>query len=146
MIDRVRPLLKTVSQVIGIQVSMETMNAARTTHHAVLMMRSMLGARALAAMGTGGGSMVASGSRLASRLRSPGRMSRAAAMAKNGMDGTTAAFQKLSGGMYPCNTVVATPINTATPAAMGSERSMAHAAAAMAVTVRVTNSSELKDP
>ena len=99
MIDRVRPLLKTVSQVTGIQVSMDTMNAARTTHHNVRMMRSMLGARALAAMGTGGGSMVASGSRLESRLRSPGRMSRAAAMAKNGMDGTTAAFQKLFGGM-----------------------------------------------
>jgi hypothetical protein len=67
-------------------------------------------------------------------------------MAKNGRDGTTAAFQKLSGGMYPCNTVVMTPMSTATPAAIGSERSIAHAAAAMAVTVRVTNSSELKAP
>ena len=37
-------------------------------------------------------------------------------------------------------------MSTATPAAMGSERSMAQAAAAMAVTVRVTNSSELKFP
>ena len=76
----------------------------------------------------------------------PGKMSSAAAMAKNGSEGTTAAFQKLSGGMYPCNTVVMTPMRTATPAAMGNERSMAHAAAAMAVTVRVTNSSELKAP
>ena len=63
------------------------------------MMRSMLGARALAAMGTGGGSTVASGSRLMSRLRRPGKISKAAAMAKNGSDGTTAAFQKLFGGM-----------------------------------------------
>ena len=39
-----------------------------------------------------------------------------------------------------------TPMRTATPAAMGSERSIAHAAAAIAVTVRVTNSSELKNP
>ena len=90
--------------------------------------------------------MVARGSRLESRLRNPGRISSAAAMAKNGSEGTTAAFQKLSGGMYPCNTVVTTPMRTATPAAMGSERSIAHAAAAMAVTVRVTNSSELKAP
>ena len=99
MIERVRPLLKTPSQVIGIHVSMETQKAARSTHQSVRMMRSMLGARVVAAMGTGGGSMVARGSRLESRLRSPGRMSRAAAMAKNGMDGTTAAFQKLFGGM-----------------------------------------------
>src|SRR5271170_4852263 len=94
MIERVRPLLKTPSQVIGIQVSMETQNTASSTHQLVRMMRSMLGARVVAAIGTGGGSMVASGSRLASRLRIPGSMSRAAAMAKNGMDGTTAAFQK----------------------------------------------------
>ena len=99
MIERVRPLLNTVSQVTGIQVSMETQKAANRTHHAVLMMRSMLGARVVAAIGSGGGSMVARGSRLASRLRIPGRMSRAAAMAKNGREGTTAAFQKLSGGM-----------------------------------------------
>ena len=146
MIDRVRPLLKTVSQVAGIQVSMETMKPANRTYHNVRMMRSMVGARVEAAMGCGGGSIVARGSRLESRLRSPGRMSRAAAMAKNGSEGTTAAFQKLFGGMYPCNTVVTTPMRTATPAAMGSERSMAQAAAAMAVTVRVTNSSELKAP
>ncbi len=67
-------------------------------------------------------------------------------MAKNGSDGTTAAFQKLSGGMYPCRTVVRTPMRTATPAAMGSDRNIAQAAAAMAVTVSVTNSSELKAP
>ena len=97
--ERVKPLLKTFSQTELIQVSMETQNAANSTHQAVRMMRSMLGARALAAMGSGGGSMVASGSRLASRLRIPGRMSRAAAMAKNGSEGTTAAFQKLFGGM-----------------------------------------------
>ena len=39
-----------------------------------------------------------------------------------------------------------TPISTATPAAMGRERNIAHAAAAIAVTVRVTNSSELNEP
>ena len=59
----------------------------------------MLGAHVVAAMGSGGGSMVARGSRLESRLRRPGKISRAAAMAKNGSEGTTAAFQKLSGGM-----------------------------------------------
>ena len=37
-------------------------------------------------------------------------------------------------------------MSTATPAAIGSDRSNAQAAAAMAVTVRVTNSSELKLP
>ena len=37
-------------------------------------------------------------------------------------------------------------MSTATPAAMGSDRSIAHAAAAMAVTVRVTNSFELNAP
>src|ERR1700753_896064 len=96
MMDNVRPLLNTVSQVTGIQVSMETQNAARRTHHRVLMMRSMVGALVVAAMVAGGGSRVASGSRLESRLRKPGRISRAAAIAKNGSDGTTAAFQKLS--------------------------------------------------
>ena len=37
-------------------------------------------------------------------------------------------------------------MSTATPAAMGIDRSRAHAAAAIAVTVRVTKSSELNAP
>src|SRR5271154_1274012 len=98
-IERARPVLKTPTQTELIQVSIDTQKAARTTHHAMRMIRSMRGARAAAAMGSGGGSMVASGSRLESRSRNPGRISSAAAMAKNGSDGTMAAFQKLSGGM-----------------------------------------------
>ena len=49
-----------------------------------------------------------------------------------------AALKKLVVGMYPSSTVVTTPINMATPAALGSDRSSAQAAAAIAVTVRVT--------
>ncbi len=99
MIERVSPLLKTVSHVIGIQVSMETMNAAKRTHHRVRMMRSMLGALAVAAIGGGGGSIVASGSRLESRLRIPGRKRRAAAIRRNGSAGRTAALRKPLGGV-----------------------------------------------
>ena len=86
--ERVRPLLKTFSHVTGIQVSMETQNAARSTHHPVRMIRVHGGRFVLAAaIGTGGGSMVARGSRLESRLRNPGRINKAAAMAKNGERG-----------------------------------------------------------
>ncbi len=84
----------------GIQVSMDTKKPAKTIHHSAP--DDPVHGRApgvAAAMGGGGGSMVASGSRLESRLRMPGRISRAATMTKNGSDGTTAAFQKLSGGM-----------------------------------------------
>ena len=101
-IDRVMPLLNTVVQagnVPGIHVNIDTQKAAKSAHHRTRMMRSMVGARVLAAMGGGGGSTVASGSRLESRLRIPGRMRSAAAITTNGMDGTTAAFQKLLGGM-----------------------------------------------
>ena len=87
-IERARPLLKTASQVTGIQVSMETQNAAKSTHHAVRMMRSMLGApvrwrRSAAAADrwwpAGPGSSRGSAC--------PGRKSRAATMTKNGSDG-----------------------------------------------------------
>ena len=88
-----------MAQATGIHVSMDTQKAAKRTHQRTRMIRFMLGARVVAAIGGGGGSMVARGSRLASRLRIPGRMSSAATRAKNGSDGTTAAFQKLSGGM-----------------------------------------------
>ena len=98
----------------------------------------MLGARVVAAIGGGGGSIVAMGSRLASRLRMPGRKSKAPTRTRNGSDGTTAALKRLLGEMYPCRTVVTTPITTATPAAIGIDRRSAHAAAAMAVTVSVT--------
>ena len=52
---------------------METQKPAKSTHHRTRMIRSMLGARVVAAIGGGGGSIVASGSRLASRSRMPGR-------------------------------------------------------------------------
>ena len=71
-IDRVRPLLKTVSHESGIQVSMDTKNTANRIHQRTRMIRFMLGARAEAAMGGGGGSIVARGSRLASSARIPG--------------------------------------------------------------------------
>src|SRR5579859_2832803 len=124
--------------VFGIQVSIETQKAANTNHHSGRMMRSMLGARVIAAIGGGGGSIVASGSRLESMLRMPGRISNAATMARNGIDGTTAPFQTLLGGMYPCSKVVATPRKMPTPAAIGSDRSRAQQAAPIAVTVRIT--------
>src|ERR1700683_3684843 len=114
-IDKVMPLLNTVVQpgnVPGIHVSIDTKNAAKSAHHRTRMIRSIVGARALAAMGGGGGSIVARGSRLAARLRIPGRSSSAAMMMTNGNAGTTAAFQKLFGGMQPWSTVVATPIRS----------------------------------
>jgi hypothetical protein len=102
------------------------------------MMRSIVGARLAAAIGGGGGSMVDSGSRFESKVRIPGRTSRATTMATKGIEGTTAAFQILFGEMYPSSTVVVTPIKTATAAAIGNDRRSAHAAAAIAVTVRIT--------
>ena len=84
---------------IGIQVNMDTQKAAKRIHHRIRMIRSMLGARAVAAIGGGGGSIVAMGSRLASRLRMPGRKSNAATKNRNGSDGTTAALKRLLGEM-----------------------------------------------
>src|ERR1700683_5758945 len=75
-IDKVMPLLNTVVQpgnVPGIHVSIDTKNAAKSAHHRTRMIRSIVGARALAAMGGGGGSIVARGARLAARVRIPGR-------------------------------------------------------------------------
>ncbi len=117
---------------------MDTQNPTKTSHHKGRMILSMVGARLAAAIGGGGGSIVAKGSRLESRFRIPGRISRAATITTKGIDGTTAAFQKLFGGMYPCSTVVKTPMPTPTAAAIGSDRNSAHAAAAIAVTVRIT--------
>ena len=85
---------------------MDTQNPAKTSHHKGRMILSIVGARLAAAIGGGGGSIVAKGSRLESRFRIPGRISRAATITTNGIDGTTAAFQKLFGGMYPWSTVV----------------------------------------
>ena len=117
---------------------MDTQNPAKTSHHRGRMILSMVGARLAAAIGGGGGSIVARGSRLESRSRIPGRIRSAATITMNGMDGTTAAFQKLFGGMYPWSTVVKTPMPIPTAAAIGNERNSAHAAAAIAVTVRIT--------
>ena len=90
-IDRVRPLLKTVVHASGIQVSMDTQKPANRIHQSTRMMRFMLGARACAAMGGGGGSIVANGSRLASSARIPGKNSRAATKKRKGKDGMMAA-------------------------------------------------------
>ncbi len=97
--EMVIPLLKTVVHGACNHVSIDTQKPANTSHQSGRMMRSMVGARLAAAIGGGGGSMFARGSRLESRLRIPGRMSRAATIAKNGIDGTTAAFQMLFGEM-----------------------------------------------
>ena len=93
-IESVRPLLNTVAHAgnaLGSQVSMDTQKAANTTHHNTRMMRSICGARAEAAIGGGGGSMVAIGSRLASSWRIPGRKSSAPTKKMNGSDGMMAA-------------------------------------------------------
>ena len=86
-----RPLLKTPVHASGIQVSMDTKNPAKTTHHKTRMIRSMLGTRAAAAMGGGGGSIVAIGSRLASSSLSFGSNSRAPTRKMKGRDGMIAA-------------------------------------------------------
>ena len=85
-----RPELKTPSHVLGIQVSMETTKPANTTYHKMRMIRSMLGALDATAVGGGGGSMVAKGSRLESSARMPGRKSRAPTSTKKGSEGSTA--------------------------------------------------------
>src|SRR5580658_7646190 len=98
-IESVMPLLKTVVQASGIQVNIDMQKPAKITHHSGRMISSIVGARLADAIAGGGGSIVARGSRLESRFRIPGRMSSAATMIANGIDGTTAAFQKLFGGM-----------------------------------------------
>jgi hypothetical protein len=97
-VERASPALKTPSQVVGIHVSIETQNAARSTHHALRMIRSILGVLDMAAVGGGGGSMVARGSRLRSSVRIPGRTSRAATRKKNGSAGSTAENMRLEVG------------------------------------------------
>ncbi len=86
-IEYVSPLLKTVSHESGIQVSMDTKKTANRIHQSTRMIRFMLGARAEAAMGGGGGSIVARGSRLASSARIPGRKSSATTKKMKGSEG-----------------------------------------------------------
>src|SRR5580698_5067086 len=97
--DRARPWLKTPAQVIGIQVSIETKKATNNSHHAVRMMRSIFGTRIVAAMGGGGGSTVANGSRLESSERMPGRKISAPPITRKGNAGTTAELMIPFGGM-----------------------------------------------
>ena len=98
MIEKARPALNTLSQVAGIQVSMDTMKAASSTYQAVRMIRSSWGARSVAVVGGVGGSTEASGSFVSSRLRMPGTNSRAATRTMKGNDGSTAADSVLLAG------------------------------------------------
>ena len=97
-VARAMPELKTASQVLGIQVSMDTAKPARITHHRRRIHLSMVGTREDDAAGGGGGSMVARGSLLRSSSRIPGRMSNAATSTKNGSPGITAENSRLPVG------------------------------------------------
>jgi hypothetical protein len=52
-VESASPALKAASQVVGIQVSMETQKSARRTHQARRMIRSICGALEAAAVGGG---------------------------------------------------------------------------------------------
>ena len=64
----------------------------------IRMRRSICGVLDLAAVGGGGGSMVARGSLLRSSVRIPGRMRRAATRKKNGSAGITEEYKRLAVG------------------------------------------------
>ena len=98
-VENPNPRLKTPAQVFGIHVSMDTTKAISRAYQRGRMIRFMLGARAATAVGGGGGSTVARGSRLWSRARMPGSTSNAPTNTKNGSEGTMAALKRLLGGI-----------------------------------------------
>ncbi len=128
--------MKTFSQILGIQVSMDTENTARSTYQRIRITRSNSGARTVAMEGGVGGSTAANGSFAPPRVRIPGTRTSAPTSTTNGREVRAADDQMLPAGRYPCRTVTVIPIRIPTSTAMGSDRRTAQAAAANAATIR----------